>query len=435
MEKKIEWYREFIDKNYKPKNNDINVLFYYEPSEGIKKEDAIGRIASESSSGTWTTLTNPPKLLPKTKAYAYNYNKNYVKIAYPRLIFEDGSVPAMMSGFGGNIFGMKAVKNLRLIDAELPFDYIKYFKGPNYGKDIIKKIFKRKEGPITAVVPKPKLGYTAEEHAKKVAYSIWKGGMDVVKDDENLTNQNFNKFIDRVKYVAKYRDKAEKETGEVKEAFLNVTSPTFKELEKRIKIVYDHGFKYFMLDIVVSGFTAMQTASELAHDYNMAIHGHRASHGMFTKNPKHGMSMLYLAKLARLIGIDQLHIGTVIGKLEGNKKEIIAMKDMLTKRKVNEITNLRMPQEWGRIKPTLPVVSGGLHPGILPDIFNIYGTTNIVLQVGGGTLGHPDGIEAGAKAVIQSIEAYKEKVSLEEYSKHNIELKRALQKWGHLKPI
>jgi ribulose-bisphosphate carboxylase large chain len=430
-----DWYNEFINLKYKPKNNDVKVLFSYECLDGISNEEAIGRIASESSSGTWTTLTELPKLLPKTKAYAYNYNKNYVKVAYPRLIFENGSIPAMLSGFGGNIFGMKAVKNLKLVDAELPLDYIKDFKGPKYGKDLIKKIFKRKNGPITSVVPKPKLGYTAKEHAEKVAYAIWKGGMDCVKDDENLTNQSFNRFDERVKYVAKFRDKAEKETGEVKDAFLNVTSPNFKELERRIKLVHDNGFKYFMLDLVVSGFTAMQTASELAHDYNMAIHGHRAMHAMFTKNQKHGMTMLYFAKLSRLIGIDQLHIGTVIGKLEGNKDEIIAMKDMIMQDKVKEIFGLRMAQNWGKIKPMLPVSSGGLHPGLLPEIFDIYKTIDIVLQIGGGTQGHPMGIESGAKAVIQSIEAYKQGISLGEYAKKHKELKAALEKWGHGRPI
>lgn len=435
MTKKIEWYHEFIKKNYKPKKNDIKVLYYYGPNKGITKEDALGRIASESSSGTWTTLTNLPKFLNKTKAYAYKYNKNYVKVAYPRIIFEDSSVPCMMSGIGGNIYGMKAVKNLRLMDAELPLDYIKTFKGPVYGTKAIKKIFKRKSGPITAVVPKPKIGYTSKEHAKIVAYQVWKGGIDCVKDDENLTNQSFNRFIQRVKYLEKYRDKAMNETGAIKDAFINVTAPNLKEMEKRVKIIQDHGFKYFMLDLVVSGFTAMGTASELAHDYKMAIHGHRAMHAMFTRNPKHGMSMLFLAKLSRLIGIDNIHTGTVIGKLAGPKEEITAMKDMLLKKEVKEIKNLRMPQKWGKINPTLPVASGGLHPGIVPDVFKVYKTMNIGIQAGGGTQGHPDGIEAGARALIQSIEAYKENISLEEYAKTHKELHRALEKWSHLKPV
>jgi len=340
----------------------------------------------------------------------------------------------MMSGIGGNIFGMKAVKNLKLLDAELPPEYIKNFKGPTYGKDVIKKIFKRRSGPVTAVVPKPKIGYTAREHAVKVAYAIWKGGMDCVKDDENLTNQRFNRFEDRVKLVAEYRDKAEKETGDVKEAFLNVTAPDLKELERRIKLVHDNGFRYFMLDVLVSGYTAVQTASELAHDYGMAIHGHRAMHAMMTKNPKHGMSMLYIAKLMRLMGIDQLHIGTVIGKLVGKKDEIVATKEMIMRQEVDEIPGLRMPQKWGKIKPMLPVASGGLHPGILPEIFDIYGTIDIVLQVGGGTQGHPMGIEAGARAVMQAIEAYKKGISLDEYAETKKELKSALEKWGYIKP-
>jgi len=431
---KIEWYHEFINKKYKPKNNDLKVLFYFETDRGISKDDAIGRIASESSSGTWTTLANRPKLLPKVKAYAYDLKGNYVKVAYPRIILEDSSVPGMISGIGGNIFGMKAVKNLRLMDAELPEDYIKTFRGPYYGKNLIKKIFKRKCGPVTSVVPKPKLGYTAKEHAEYVAKQVWMGGMDCVKDDENLTNQKFNRFDERVKRMAKVRDRAMKETGEVKDAFLNVTAPDMKELSRRVKLVHDNGFRYFMLDLVVSGFTAMGTASELAHDYKMAIHGHRAMHAMFTKNPKHGMSMLFLSKLARLIGVDQVHTGTLIGKLGGDKAEILAMKDMLLNKKVNEIKNLRMKQNWGKIKETLPCSSGGLHPGLLPAVMDLYGTTDLVLQIGGGTLGHPDGIEAGARAVMQSIEAYREGMKLGEYAETHKELRRALEKWGHLRP-
>ena len=431
---KIEWYHEFINTKYNPRQNDIKVLFYYEAAQGITKEDAIGRIASESSSGTWTTLTQTPKLLPKVKAYAYNYSNNYVKIAYPRIIAEDYSVPGLISGIAGNIFGMKALKNLRLIDAEFPQDYIKDFKGPVYGKEAIRRIFKRKNGPITSVVPKPKLGYTSREHAEKVAYPVWKGGIDCCKDDENLTNQKFNRFNDRVAWLAKFRDRAEKETGDVKEAYINVTSPDFKELERRIKLIHSHGFRYFMLDVVVSGFTAVETATELAHDYKMAIHGHRAMHAMFTKG-KQGMSMLFLAKLLRLIGIDQIHTGTVVGKLEGNEQEIKAMNEMLTKQKVSEIKNLRMPQSWGKIKPALPVSSGGLHPGILPLVFDVYGTTDIGIQVGGGVQGHPDGIEAGAKAVCQAVDAYKQNISLKEYSKTHKELARALEKWGSMRPV
>ena len=432
---KVEWYLDFVNFNYKPKNTDIVCLFEFEPVKGMSKKEAIGRIASESSCGTWTTLAMLPELMKKLKAYAFWQKKDFVKVAYPLDIFEVGSIPGFLSGPGGNIFGMKAIKNLRLVDVRFPLEYFKNFKGPNYGKEVVRKIFKRKYGPITSVVPKPKLGFSAKEHAIKIGYSVWKGGIDCVKDDENLTNQKFNKFSERVKILAKYRDKAEKVTGDVKDAFINVTAPNLKELERRIKIVHEHGFKYFMLDVVISGFTAVQTAVDLAQDLNMAIHGHRAMHSMFTRNKKHGMSMLFLAKLMRIIGIDQLHIGTVIGKLEGRKEEVIATKEMITSKEVEEIPFLRLHQKWGKIKPMMPVASGGLHPGLLPELFNIYGTTDIVIQVGGGTQGHPMGAEAGARAVIQAIDAYHQGVPLNEYADTHKELKAALEKWGFAKPV
>lgn len=431
---KSEWYADFVKLGYAPKKDDIVCLFRFEPSSGIVDSEAMGRIASESSVGTWTTLAALPKMLPKLKAYAFWNDRNFCKVAYPGALFEPASITGFLAGPAGNIFGMKAIKNLRLIDVEFPRHYVRQFRGPHFGIDAIKKIFKKKSGPITAVVPKPKLGYTATEHAEKVAYAVWRGGIDCVKDDENLTNQAFNKFGERVNRLSRVRDRVEKETGDVKEAFINVTAPDLRELEKRIKVVHEHGFRYFMLDVVISGFAAVQTASNIAHDYEMAIHAHRAMHAMFTRNKRHGMSMLLLAKLMRLIGVDQLHIGTAIGKLEGSRSEIIATKDMVLSREVGEIPMSRLHQDWNGIKPMLPVASGGLHPGLLPHVFDIYKTTDMVVQVGGGTQGHPMGIEAGAKAVVQAIEAYHHKVNLYEYGETHMELKEALKKWGSVRP-
>jgi len=429
----VEWYDEFVNKKYAPKRDDVVVLFRYKPAKGISTKEALGRMASESSAGTWTTLTRMPKLVNKLKAYAFSWNRSSAKIAYPPALFEHGSMPCFLAGPGGNIFGMKALASLRLQDVSFPKDFLKHFKGPTFGSTAIKKIFKKKRGPITSVVPKPKLGFSAKEHAYNIGYSVWKGGIDCVKDDENLTNQKFNRFSERVRQLARFRDRAERETGDVKDAFINCTAPTLKEFERRVALVHDHGFRYFMLDLVISGFTAVGTASELAHDHKMAIHGHRAMHAMFTTNPNHGMSMLALSKLYRVLGVDQVHTGTVVGKLGGDRAEVMAMKDMLLSKRVSEIPGLRLKQNWGKLKPTLPVSSGGLHPGILPTVFDIYGTTEIALQVGGGTLGHPGGAEAGARAVTQAITAYQDDVPLREYAKTHPELAVALKKWGSMR--
>ncbi len=428
-----EWYLDFLDKDYKPKESDIIALFSFKPARGISDREAIGRLASESSVGTWTTLPGmPKKRIYKLMARAFWWRKRFVKIAYPIELWEEGSVPQLLSGIGGNIFGMKAIEKLKLIDAQLPKRYLRKFKGPLYGKDVIRKIFRRKRGPITSTVIKPKVGYTAREHAE-IAYQLYMGGIDCVKDDENLTSQSFNKFEERVALMAKARDKAEKETGDVKDAFMNVTSPTLEELEKRITLLHEYSFRYFMIDVVLSGFTALGTAVELAREYKMAIHGHRAMHAMFTRHD-HGMSMYFLAKLMRIIGIDQLHIGTIVGKMEGNKKEIKAMAEMMKAKEVKAISGIRLSQKFYNINGALPVASGGLHPGILPALFNAYGTTDIAIQVGGGVLGHPKGPREGARAVIEAIEAYKKGISLREYAKTHSALNEALKKWGYIRP-
>ncbi len=429
----FEWYRDFVDFSYKPKKSDLIACYYFEPARGVSEKDAMGRIASESSIGTWTTLSTLTKKIYSMRARAFWKKDKLVKIAYSLELWEEGSIPGLLSGIAGNIFGMKAVKNLRLIDASFPKQFLRGFQGPNYGREAIKKIFKRKQGPIISTVPKPKIGMSSEQHAK-VAYQAWTGGVDCVKDDENLVNQKFNRFEKRVSLLAKMRDKAEKETGEVKDAYINVTAPNLKELEKRVKLIYEHGFKYFMLDLVVSGFTAVQTACDLAKELDMAIHGHRAMHAAFTRNKKHGITMLFLAKLARLAGVDNIHIGTVVGKLEASKEEVLAIKEAITEKHVSEIMGVRLQQEWGRIKAMLPIASGGLHPGLLPELFRIYGTMDIGIQVGGGIHGHPSGTKAGAKAVIQAIEAYKQGIDLKEYAKSHRELAEALKKWGYVKP-
>ena len=116
----IDWYNEFVDKNYEPAKDDLVCLFYFEPAAGITDNEAAGRIASESSTGTWTTLFTMPPRMKKLEAKAFAFDKHFVKVAYPLALWEEGNAVQLMSGIAGNIFGMKALKNLRLIDATLP---------------------------------------------------------------------------------------------------------------------------------------------------------------------------------------------------------------------------------------------------------------------------------------------------------------------------
>jgi len=429
MTAKIDWYNEFVDFNYTPAKDDLICLYYFEPAKGITEKEAIGRIASESSAGTWTTLHDLPPRVEKIKARAFELNGKYVKIAYPIDLWEPGNAPQLLSGIAGNIFGMKALRNLRLIDASFPRQYIKSFKGPGQGIEGIRSLLKIKERPITGAVPKPKIGFSAAEHAD-VAYETWMGGFDLVKDDENLTSTSFNRFEDRLMRMAKLRDKAEKETGEEKDALLNITGET-KEMIRKAKLLHDSGWRFAMIDVVTCGTASVQTMRDECGDLGLAIHAHRAMHAAFDRNPRHGLSMYFLAKLMRLIGVDEIHSGTAIGKLVGSKKEVTQIARVLRDYKIEDGDMLS--QDWDSIKPALPVSSGGLHPGLIPSVMSILGN-DCTLLVSGGIHGHPEGTRAGAKAVMQAIEASMDGTDLNEFAIQNKELKQALGKWEYYRP-
>jgi len=90
--------------------------------------------------------------------------------------------------------------------------------------------------------------------------------------------------------------------------------------------------------------------------------------------------------------------------------------------------------EWDGIKPIFPVSSGGLHPGLLPYILEKFGT-DVIIQVGGGVMGHPNGVINGARAVRSVIEGLRDGLSLREIARKEKSVKEALELWGTETPI
>ncbi|MDD4289711.1 MAG: ribulose-bisphosphate carboxylase large subunit [Patescibacteria group bacterium] len=392
MEKKS-----FVNLHYKPNKNDIIATYRIESKLGLEK--AAIEVAAESSIGTWTKLSTLNqktfnKLAPQI--FYINKKKKIVDIAYPIENFELGNIPQLLSALTGNIFSMKAIDNLRLENLSLSTKYINSFQGPYYGINGVRKLMNIYKRPIIGSIIKPKVGLRSKQHAK-LAYDVWINGVDVVKDDENLTDMSFNKFKTRVLEVMKLKNKAEKETRKKKIHVFNITAPMDTMLE-RAKFVKKMGGKCVMVDLVSVGLDNVQVLRQA--NLGLIIHGHRAGHSMFTRNPRHGMSMLVIAKLARLAGIDQLHTGTVVGKMDGSAEEVIEINKSL---KEDFGINKVLRENWGKIKPTLPIASGGLYPGLTKKLIDILGN-DLIINYGGGIHGHPNGSIAGARACYQSME-------------------------------
>jgi len=412
---------EFIDLKYKP-HNDLVCLFKVFPNR-ISMKKAVNTVALESSVGTWTEVKQID-YVKKLKAKVFSIKGNWTKIAYPQELFEYDNIPNILSSIAGNIMGMKAVKSIRLEDISFPKKILKNFSGPKYGIKGIRKLLKVKKRPLVGTIVKPKLGLNTKHHAQS-AYESWIGGCDVVKDDENLSSQKFNLFEERIARTLEKAHDAEKETGEKKGYLVNVTAET-KEMIKRAQLVEDLGGKYVMIDIITAGWAAVQTLREAG--FKMAIHAHRAMHAAFDRNPNHGVSMMVLADFARLAGVDQLHIGTGIGKLEGDIEDIEEISQEISLQQV-KATHKRLTQNWKKIKSVMPVSSGGLHPGHVPFLIKHLGK-DLIIQAGGGIHGHPKGSRAGAIAMRQAVEAVMKNKTLKEYSKTHKELAEVIKKWG-----
>lgn len=378
-------------------------------------EEAAGGVAAESSVGTWTDVSSEERAIwdkLHAKVVSIDSNKSQITVAYPLDLFEPANLPQLLSSIAGNIFGMKEVSSLRLLDLELPEAYVTSFPGPAIGIEGIRKLTGVTDGPLLGSIIKPKLGLTSEKHTA-MAMAVFEAGINLVKDDENLTSQSFNPFYLRVDTVTKFmKEKGYLSPGEAKIYAFNITA-SYDEMEKRAECVQESGGNCHMIDILTIGFAGLSGIRN--RNFGLLIHGHRAMHAAFTRSRQYGISMLVIAKLARLAGVDSLHTGTIVGKMEGEKDEVRTINDFLQR-------------EWYGLKTVLPTASGGLHPGHIPDLLSLLGK-DVLLNFGGGIHGHPKGSAAGARAVVQALKATCAGTSLSEYAQTHSELHEALAKW------
>ncbi|MFW6004186.1 MAG: type III ribulose-bisphosphate carboxylase [Halodesulfurarchaeum sp.] len=410
-------YSDFVDVDYQPAADELVCEFAIQPTDGLTMEEAAGRVASESSNGTWATL-EVGEGFTDVGATAFSIGDGQIRIAYPSTLFEFGNMPQVLSCIAGNILGMKAVDSIRLQDCKWPAELTRSFPGPQFGSAVKERFLDADDRPVLATVPKPKVGLSSERHAE-IGYEAWTGGVDLLKDDENLTDQSFNAFADRVTASFDRAEQAEAETGERKDYLVNITADV-DTMKERAKFVSEQGGNFVMVDVITVGWGAVQSIREYTGDLGLAIHAHRAMHAAFDRLSHHGVSMRVLAQIARLAGVDHIHTGTAnLGKLENEDTAGI--------------------NEWLRsdlygVPDVLPVASGGLHPGTVEPLLEALGT-DLIVQAGGGIHGHPGGTHEGAKALRQSVEAYVAGTPLSEAAAEHEALGQAVEEWGSETPI
>ncbi|MEW5763807.1 MAG: type III ribulose-bisphosphate carboxylase [Acidobacteriota bacterium] len=414
----------YLDLGASPREDDLLCLFDVTPAEGVSMEKACNALAAESSIGTWTDVgTLSPDLRERLKARVLSIDKSRVCVAYGACLFEPGNMAQIYSSVAGNIFGMKDVRRLRLAAISFPEALRDAFPGPGMGIRGIREALQIFDRPLVGTIVKPKIGLSPKEQAQ-VLYEAMASGCDVVKDDENLTSQAFCPFEERLRACLDATRRAEDATGQAKAYIPNVTAPT-EVMLKRAGQVSHLGGKVAMVDLVTAGWSGVQSLRGVG--FPLILHGHRAMHAAFTRLPDHGIAMAVLSRSARLAGIDQLHVGTAVGKMAGGRAEVLASIRALTSTGRDDAPDT-VPQNWKGTAASMPIASGGLHPGHIPEVLAMFGR-DVILQFGGGIHGHPGGTAAGAKAVRQALDASLAGLSLEEAAGSAPELRTALDAW------
>src|SRR5271166_132401 len=391
--------------DYVPKPTDVLAAFRVTPQPGVPPEEAGAAVAGESSTATWTVVWTD-----RLTAYEHYQGKCYsvepvpgvdgqyiARIAYDLDLFEEGSVANLTSSIIGNVFGFKALKALRLEDMRIPPHYAKTFQGPAHGIVMEREYLNKYGRPLLGATVKPKLGLSAKNYGR-VVYEALRGGLDFTKDDENINSQPFMRWRDRFLHSMEAVNRAQAETGEIKGHYCNVTAATMEDMYERAECAADLGSVIVMIDLTV-GYTAIQSMAKWARRNGVLLHLHRAGHGTYTRQKNHGVSFRVIAKWMRLAGVDHIHAGTAVGKLEGDPMTVQGYynvcRDAVTEQDLPRGIFFR--QDWCDIRKVMPVASGGIHAGQMHQLLDLFGD-DVVLQFGGGTIGHPMGIQAGATA-------------------------------------
>jgi ribulose-bisphosphate carboxylase large chain len=402
----------YYDADYVPKDTDVLAVFRVTPQPGVDPVEAAAAVAGESSTATWTVVWTD-RLTANTHYQAKAYRVDpvpgrpgeyFAHVAYDLDLFEEGSIANLTSSIIGNVFGFKPLLALRLEDMRIPVAYVKTFQGPAHGIVMEREMLNKYGRPLLGATVKPKLGLSARNYGR-VVYEACRGGLDFTKDDENINSQPFMRWRDRFLYCMEGVNRAMAETGEIKGHYLNVTAATIEQMYERAEFAKELGSVVIMIDLTI-GYSAMQSMAYWARRNGMLLHLHRAGHSTYTRQKTHGVSFRVIAKWCRLIGVDHVHAGTVVGKLEGDPATTRGFYDTLRLDRIpaNPAHGIYVDQEWASMPGVMPVASGGIHAGQMHQLVELLGE-DVILQFGGGTIGHPMGIAAGAEANRVALEA------------------------------
>lgn len=400
---------------------------------GDDPQRAADTIAGEQSSGTFVALAmETPELKARsgarverlevlervrepslpTPVRAPHYTRCLLELSWPIENF-GASLPMLMATVAGNLFELRAVTGLRILDLQLPPAFMTAYPGPAFGVAGTRRLAGVARGPLVGTIIKPSVGLDAEQTAEQVA-ALVAGGIDFIKDDELQADGPHCPFEERVKRVMAIVNRAADRSGRKAMVAFNLTGD-LDQMRRRHDIVLAAGGTCVMACLNAIGLVGLH---ELRRHSQLPIHAHRAGWGYLNRSPALGWDYAPWQKLWRLAGADHMHVNGLANKFSEPDDSVIAAARAV------------LAPLWPEAPMTaMPVFSSGQTGLQAAGTHAALGCADLIHTAGGGIFGHPQGVAAGVTAMREAWEAAMTGEPLSARAERSEALRAALGFW------
>jgi ribulose-bisphosphate carboxylase large chain len=321
------------------------------------------------------------------------------------------SLPNLLAAVAGNLFELKQLSGLRLLDLRLPESFASSYPGPKFGIPGTRRLAGVEKGPLIGTIIKPSVGLGPEDTAALVK-TLCEAGIDFIKDDELQSDGPGCPFEERVRAVMRVINAhADRTRKKVMFAF-NLTGD-LDQMRRHHDLLLAHKATCLMASLNSVGLVGM---IELARFSRLPIHAHRNGWGYMSRHPLLGWSYVAWQKIWRLAGVDHMHVNGLANKFSEPDESVIASANAC-------LTPLF------ETKPctVMPVFSSGQSAKQAPGTYAALNSTDLIFAAGGGIMSHPNGTAAGVAALREAWQAAVEGIALSDYAAKRPALAKALE--------
>ncbi|TPI10481.1 ribulose 1,5-bisphosphate carboxylase [Mesorhizobium sp. B4-1-3] len=316
----------------------------------------------------------------------------------------------------GNLFELHHFSAMRLLDVTFPDVFADAYPGPAFAVEGTRRLTGVEGRPLIGTIIKPSVGLTPQDTAA-LADMLIAAGVDFIKDDELMGDPPHSPFEPRFEAVMAVIDRHADRTGRKVMYAANISGDV-DAMRRQLDLIERRGGSCAMLVLNSVGLSGV---IEVRRHSSVALHGHRAGWGLFSRSPDLGMSYLAYQKFWRLAGIDHMHVNGLSNKFcEQDESVMASARACLTP----------MFARASRPDTVMPVFSSGQTAVQAADTFGRLGCNDFIYCCGGGIMAHPGGPGAGVRSLHDAFDAAAAGILARDYAATHPELEAALQAFG-----